>query len=54
MTLSVSNIFSQVAPYERPALSKGFLLPEGMNSFTTQGTLSMSGWLIKTTFFDIF
>lgn len=22
----------QVAPYERPALSKGFLLPEGMHS----------------------
>ncbi|MCH94144.1 putative monodehydroascorbate reductase cytoplasmic-like [Trifolium medium] len=34
-----------VAPYERPALSKGFLLPEGMNSFTTQGTLSYE-WLI--------
>ena len=23
---------SQVAPYERPALSKGFLLPEGIDS----------------------
>lgn len=28
----------QVAPYERPALSKGFLLPEGIDS--SHGTLS--------------
>lgn len=26
------HFLCQVAPYERPALSKGFLLPEGMYS----------------------
>lgn len=34
MNEKITNLFKilQVAPYERPALSKGFLLPEGICS----------------------
>lgn len=47
--INVDKCLSQVAPYERPALSKGYLLPEGMNYFTT----GYFEWLVdKTTLFD--
>jgi hypothetical protein len=47
--INVDKCLSQVAPYERPALSKGYLLPEGMNHSTT----GYFEWLVdKITLFD--
>ena len=40
--VNILKCLFQVAPYERPALSKGFLLPEGKDS--PQGTNLWSGY----------
>jgi len=38
--VNILKWLTQVAPYERPALSKGFLLPEGIDSSLCQLILS--------------